>query len=458
MGAIGGLLGTAGGASGSGFSAPVSTQVVNPTSAAQTGQSYQDVQNNMVNQRDLLRAIGAQNGLQNQSQNYNQLQGVINGTGPNPAQAMLSQATGANVANQAALMAGQRGSGANAGLMARQAAMQGANTQQQAIGQGATMQANQSLNALNSAGSMANNMASNQIGQTNANTQAMQAEQGQLFGAQQGVNSANVGMQSNVNSGNAGLANTNMQGQQGMIGGAMNAAGSIAGMMADGGEVDSGMQQFTPAAAKSGGGGAGGMAALLPLLAMAANGGTVRMADGGDPGTAYAGQSKFGAFLSGMAQPQAGQAPGPVDSMGATPGAQSLNTGMSNIGTGIAKSMKSSPKTGNYAGPDTIGDPTRMNAANGGTVPAMLSPGERYLPPKTAQAAAQGKANPIKDGKLVPGTPKVAGAKNSYANDIVPAKLEEGGIVIPRSVTMGKNPEKAAMDFVRAVLAKKKGL
>ncbi len=66
----------------------------------------------------------------------------------------------------------------------------------------------------------------------------------------------------------------------------------------------------------------------------------------------------------------------------------------------------------------------------------------------------QGKANPIKDGKLVPGTPKVKGAKNSYANDTVKATLEEGGIVIPRSITEGKNPHWQAMRFVHATLAK----
>lgn len=76
-----------------------------------------------------------------------QLQAASQGQGPNPAQNMLNQATGQNVANQAALMAGQRGANANPGLIARQAGMQGANIQQQAIGQGATMGAQQQLAA-----------------------------------------------------------------------------------------------------------------------------------------------------------------------------------------------------------------------------------------------------------------------------------------------------------------------
>jgi hypothetical protein len=34
--------------------------------------------------------------------------------------------------------------------------------------------------------------------------------------------------------------------------------------------------------------------------------------------------------------------------------------------------------------------------------------------------------------------------------------LSEGEIVIPRSITMGKNPEQAAARFVRETLAKRK--
>ena len=91
--------------------------------------------------------------------------------------------------------------------------------------------------------------------------------------------------------------------------------------------------------------------------------------------------------------------------------------------------------------------------AKGGKVPALLSPGERYLPPKAVEKAEKG-ANPMKLGKKVPGTPKVKGAKNSYANDTVKATLDEGGIVLPRSVTQHKNPDWAAHKFVRDIMAK----
>jgi len=60
----------------------------------------------------------------------------------------------------------------------------------------------------------------------------------------------------------------------------------------------------------------------------------------------------------------------------------------------------------------------------------------------------------MKTGETIPGKPKVSGAKNDYANDTVKKTLQEGGIVLPRSVTKSKNPDKNAEAFVAAVLAK----
>jgi hypothetical protein len=94
-------------------------------------------------------------------------------------------------------------------------------------------------------------------------------------------------------------------------------------------------------------------------------------------------------------------------------------------------------------------------AAEGGKVPALVSPGERYLPPKEVAKVVKGQKSPMEAGEKIPGKPKVGGAKNSYANDTVPKTLEEGGIVLPRSVTQSKNPEWAAHKFVRDVMAKK---
>ncbi len=400
MGALGGLAGLAGGASGTGFAAPTGVPIQEAVSTDQTNNAYAGNQAALAQQQGLVTALQGQNGIGNQSQVYNQLQGVANGTGPNPAQAMLNQATGQNVNNQAALMAGQRGAGSNVGLIARQAAMQGANTQQQAVGQGATMQANQSLNALGQAGNIAGQQVGNQIGATTSYTQAQQNEQQQLLNAIAQQNNARVGMQSNINSGNAGLANTTMQGQQKGVGGVFNSLGGAAGGgggarggmvgYADGGDV-SGMQQFASAPKSDSPSGMQAMMKLAPLMA----------ASGGQVGP----QSSFGQFLASSQNKSA--APQPVA------------------------------------------------MAEGGKVPALVSPGERYLPPSEVKAVVAGKKNPMQAGEKIPGKPKVGGAVNSYQNDFVRKTLDEGGVILPRSVTKSKHPHWEAHKFMLALAAKK---
>lgn len=318
MGAIGGLLGMGGGAGGTGFNTP------SGTTAAQLQNAYQGNQAAMGGQNALLNALQAQQGLQNQSNVYGQLQNVAQGRGPNPAQAMLNQATGANVANQAALMAGQRGAGANAGLMARQAAQQGANLQQQAAGQGASMQAQQALGALGQAGGMANQMAGQQIGQVNQNVASQQGEQGIL----QGANTANNQIQGT-------LANTTLGGQQSMVGGLMNSAG-----------------------------------AGLKMLA-GANGGEVPYASGGMAGP----QSMFGQSVNSQ---NAAAAQGQNFNMASTEDQKALQKGAQNLGSGLLSALQSSPKKTMTAGPDmgagSVPSGT-MVAAQGGNVGAQLKQG-----------------------------------------------------------------------------------
>lgn len=141
--------------------------------------------------------------------------------------AALNNATGQNVANQAALMASQRGAGSNAGLLARQAAMQGANLQQQAAGQGAALQANQSLNALNQLGGLANQQVAQQ-GQAVGNlNQFAQGNQQNVYNALGQQNNANVSNASQMNSANASIAAGNQKGQQGILGGLLGGVGSV---------------------------------------------------------------------------------------------------------------------------------------------------------------------------------------------------------------------------------------
>lgn len=234
------MLGLNGGVNGTGAQAPQLTQA-NLTNAGQLSSAYTGNQNALQQQQQLLQAIQGQNGLGNQSQVYGQLQGIANGTGPNPAQAMLNQATGQNVSNQAALMAGQRGAGANPALIARQAAQQGANLQQQAVGQGASMQAQQSLNAIGAAGNLANQQVSNQMGAVNANTTAQQAEQQALLNAQQASNQQVTGFnQAQLTSGMSNQSGQNLSAGMGAIGqGASGISGGLAGLalLAPGGTV-----------------------------------------------------------------------------------------------------------------------------------------------------------------------------------------------------------------------------
>jgi hypothetical protein len=209
-------------------------------------------------QQNLANQMAAQGGVNNQAAAFNQLQGVANGTGPNPAQNMLNQATGQNVANQAALMAGQRGAGANAGLMARQAAMQGSNAQQQAAWQAATMQANQQLGAIGQMGGIAGQQVAQQQNQQNllGNAAAQQVGQ-QMAGqnqydqmslanlqAQQNAaaqqNNANVAMQSNINNVNSGMAQQTSKNESNLLGGLINAGGAATtgGAKYKGGEIE----------------------------------------------------------------------------------------------------------------------------------------------------------------------------------------------------------------------------
>lgn len=408
MGAMGGMLGMGGGSGGTGVSGPTGAPIEATTNGGQIATAYNGTQDALAQQKALLEALQTQNGIQNQSNVYNQMQGIANGTGPNPARDMFNQATAANVANQAALMAGQRGAGANVGLMARQAGMQGGNIQQQAAGQGATLQSNQALNALGAMGNISGQQVANQMNATQANNAARQNEQQMLINAQQGYNTNQVQNQNSVNSANATMASGRAGQQPGAIGGLMNAAGPVLGNFfktlgaAGGGLAGMGSSGMLSAGAgdaiTTGGVAAGGMAAeSAPIMMAAAEGGM------------------------------------------------------------IDKSAPLGPKS-SFARHILNPNPPRM--AEGGKVPALVAPGERYLPPSEVKAVAAGKKAPMQAGEKIQGTPKVGGAKNSYANDTVPKTLQEGGIVLPRSVTQSKDPAKKAAEFVSAILkrdALKKG-
>jgi hypothetical protein len=354
-------------------------------------------------------------------------------------------------------MAGQRGAGANAGLLARQAAQQGAATQQQAAGQGATMQAQQSLNAIQAAGQLANQQAQQQAAATGAVTQAQMGEQNQLLGALQGYNQAQ-----------AGLAQTQMQGQQGLLGGVLQAAGPALGMagsalgklFADGGGVygDTSQDNFDTASAQAQTPASTTSAPAAPSIQTPAAASVIGQVlnakkSQGQPSTqGQAMQRDYGnrganalyqgaASLGNLFKPQAPAQPTP----------QAVSGGAADTTAGGGQNL--APNTGNI---DMNQDQTAV-AARGGKVkkvPAMVSPGEIYLTPRDVEKVKKGKKSPL-EGEKIPGKPKVKGAKNSYANDTVPKTLEEGGIVLPRSVTQAKHPHWAAHKFVQDIMMKK---
>lgn len=232
---VGGLLGI--GPNNNQFQA-TNANIVAPTTAGDVNNATTTANNGLATQSNLATAILNQNGTGNQNQVFNALTGVASGTGPNPAQTMLNTATGQNVANTAALMAGQRGAGANVGLLARQAGQQGAATQENAVGQGATMEANQQLNALNSQAGIANNEVTNATGAVQGLTSAQQNEQANLMGAIANQNNATVSSNNNVNSANSSMAQTNANNSANSIGGLVNAAGgAISKLLYKGGVV-----------------------------------------------------------------------------------------------------------------------------------------------------------------------------------------------------------------------------
>lgn len=212
------------------------TPAMKTISEQQLGQLYGQQQASQAQQQAFVGALSGMNAqtFQQQQQLASQLAAQAQGQGPNIAAAQLAQATGQNVARQAALMSSQRGAGQSAGTIARLAGIQGAETQQQAAGQAAILRANQQLAAQQALGQMTGQM----IGQQ----QAAQAVQGQL--AQQGL-AAGYGAagQYNITAANLSAQQAELEKQRAsqqydIFKGVTNAVGQAAMMfLADGGMV-----------------------------------------------------------------------------------------------------------------------------------------------------------------------------------------------------------------------------
>lgn len=233
-------------------------------STGQLQNAYGQAQGGLGQYQQFANQAGAQNGFGNQASVYaqqqglaNQLQEQANGGGPNPALAQLQQATGQNAAMQAALMGSQRGSNANAGLIARQASQQGGALQQQAAGQAAVLQAQQQVAArqqLQQQQAAMAGLASQQVGQQasalGGYNQLAQGMYGSQLGALGQQNAQNIqaglgtqGMQlsqaQGLNTIQGGLLGQNTAANANILGGGLGGLGSALGMgKAHGGEIE----------------------------------------------------------------------------------------------------------------------------------------------------------------------------------------------------------------------------
>lgn len=417
------------------------------TNQSQLANAYTGANNAINAQIGLANTLTpqTQNAVANQNAVAAQELAMTQGQGPNPALAQLAQTTNQNVNNQAALMAGQRGAAGNVGEMARQAAQQGAATQQQAVGQAATQEANQQIAAQqNLAG-----LSANQVGQagqavSNLGTQ-QQNEQNILQGANTAYNNANVGMQSNINNVNSQTAQANQAANTNIIGSIADAAPGLANGIASlfkfekGGEV-----------------GKDGDHLMLAEMNAHSLRHTKKYADGGNVSTNM-GQPQFTPVQNSGA-PQIQQA-----SNNAQPLEQAANENFSNAiqsigdkGQEMADNQKAEEDIANggngyYTGGQAMEGPNGHVAAYlaaGGKVPAMVSPNERYLNPSEVEKVKQG-ADPTKMGVIFKGKAKVKG--DSLKNDTIPTTLDDGGVVIDRENRGSPNKERK---FVMKSVAK----
>jgi hypothetical protein len=207
-----------------------------PTTADMANSQYGQLTNAQRQQQVMLDAASQQNGMANQNQAFQMAVQQAQGAGPNPAMAQLAQATQANTANQAALMAGQRGAGANSGLLARQAAMQGGANQQAMAGQAATLGAQQQLAGQQQMANIAGQQVSNQNQAMAGLNQAAQAGYGQVSGNLANQNNNALGLAGQQNAANM----ANQQRDMALMGGLIKGGSAALGGFANGGIIPPG--------------------------------------------------------------------------------------------------------------------------------------------------------------------------------------------------------------------------
>ncbi len=412
--AAGGVLGAIGNALGTTNNFQAATANITPGTDASQLQGTFEQQQGAQNQEQTATAplvAGSQSAATQQNQLAQDYTNQINGTGPNPAAAELNQATGQNIAQQAALAANTRGSSSNAGAIAANNAQQGAATQQNAVGTAATTEAEQQIAAEQNLQNLSATQASQAVGATSSLNQGVQSEQNILQNANTAANNANVAMTSNANNTNLQAATANQQGATGLLGGIANGASSlvsgIASLFEKGGTVK----------------------APLYMKKMA-SGGSIHGADTGGAPKSYAAQ-----WLTQNTNTSGPQMEPSVQI------AQQDESALQKKGGGSGKPPPDAPSRGLNSQ-----DTSNMVTGQSAGATQALSPVATDLNPmadtSNIQMTAYKGGLAAKGGKVMAPTSsqkaKISG--DSLQNDKIPAMLSEGEVVIDRDTLNDKGP------------------
>jgi hypothetical protein len=372
-----------------------------------------------------------------------QLLAQANGQGPNIANLQLQQATNQNNQSGAAAIASQRGM--NPALAARIIANQTATNNQNAAGQSGVLRAQQQLAAQGAAA----NVLGQQAGESEANL-------GRLTQAQTAATSTN-----------ANIAGQNAQTNANLTGGIL--GGLSGGLLAQGGEVESPQKHLQRLLISIGG--------KVNPMHLAVGGNVPHY----DLGTDYASEDSAAMPLSAGIDPshaQYGGDPSAASVIQAAHSADPMNAAVADQNTAqaanvtkpnapiaakkagsdlshIGAALPPSPLFGNVPSYNFAAAPVAQSfnplmRAHGGLVDAMISPGERVIPPHLVEAVRSGKKKASEVAPKIPGKAKVKG--DNEKNDTVPAKLAEGSVVIKR--TKAEN-DSDAREFLLALKKQK---
>jgi flavin-binding protein dodecin len=396
------------------------------------------------------------------------------GSGANLAAELANNQNAANNANNQSLqIAGQAQQ--NALQATAQAGSLGTNIENQQYSQAANKaQAQNAINQFN---------AQNSQNVQNTNTQAKNQAQVYNLNNAQNISNTNTGTANQQQQYNSNLQQQNFEDQVQKAGGIASESNSLAGTNM---QTGANQNQNTNAIfgqvgdiAGQAGGGVGNMIAAYKggVIPHFDNGGSVVPAYGKSLMDFLNNKQKMG--ITSADKPMQGSQPDDTSSDDSTSSSNPLSSLISKLSPSSSGSSLNGSSSlqmpelgsGNFAAtaaptlaeakggmirPPTPGNSMsmfRMLNKGGQIIPAKVSPGEKYLTPTEVEQVENGKVSPKETGTKVPGKAKVKG--DSPENDTVDAKLQAGGLVIPRSIVGQKDD--VIMDFIRAAKLHAKG-